>query len=239
MMLFASDVHLSESAPAVTDCFLNFLSGPAIQARAVFLLGDLFDVWVGDDSSATWVTPIVTALSSLTAANVPVFIQRGNRDFLLGGRFMRTTGCSLLPDEYALSHPHGRYLLMHGDQLTGDSSYQRYRRFGWPLLSLAAVCLPVATRRRVAAALRRASRGGSVLAEFNWPSAIRLLSQHNCQYMIHGHFHRREEVSYQSADGGEGYRRFCLPDWHNAPGYAALTDAGTRFYALEKSSGEC
>src|SRR5512137_2087133 len=127
--LFISDLHLDPASPGIQQQFLAFLESEARSARALYILGDLFEVWLGDDDPAPASRAVVHALRALTDAGVPCFVMHGNRDFLIGERFCRETGATLLPDGAVVDLYGQRALLMHGDVLcTDDVSYQRLRR---------------------------------------------------------------------------------------------------------------
>ena len=157
--LFASDLHLDSEAPWAIDAFLAFLDGPAAACEAVYLLGDLFEVWVGDDDDDPANLRACAGLQRLTAAGTPVYALHGNRDFLLGEDFERRTGVKLLPDP-VLVELHGvSTLISHGDVFCiGDHHYQELRTIvrqpGWQRRFLA---LPLATRRELASAARAGS----------------------------------------------------------------------------------
>src|SRR6476659_7246939 len=127
--LFLSDLHLAPERPAASAAFHAFTRGPARAAAAVYILGDLFDAWIGDDQLRDpFAADIAASLRALTVAGVPVHIARGNRDFLLGEAFARATGAALLPDELVVEAGGARLVVLHGDLLcTGDVDYQRYR----------------------------------------------------------------------------------------------------------------
>jgi len=127
--LFLSDLHLAPDRPAAAAAFRAFARGPAREAAAVYILGDLFDVWIGDDQlREPFARAIADDLAAISAAGVALFVGRGNRDFLLGERFARATGATLLPDEQAVDVAGERLVVLHGDELcTGDAEYQRYR----------------------------------------------------------------------------------------------------------------
>ena len=142
-ILFVSDIHLSPQRPTIVRAFLLFLSQRAHQAEALYILGDLFEAWIGDDDPSELAVSIKRALKQLSDSGVRIYIQKGNRDFTLGSRFAKETGVSLLPDEYMLSYLGHNALLMHGDSLcTDDIDYQRFRRksrhpiYLWCLLHL-------------------------------------------------------------------------------------------------------
>ena len=213
--LIAADVHLSPDCPRLNERFFFALRQAAVGASAVFLLGDVFDTWVGDNDDSPWVVSVRQQLAAVTAAGLPVFIQRGNRDFLLSTRFMRETGCTLLPDEYVLQTSQSRWLFMHGDTLADDPGYHYFRRFIWPLLRLAAALLPLPTRHYLAGRLRAASRGSKGCGMFRLDQKVvtAALRRHTCTRLVHGHLHALEEVVWQ--DGADSFKRFCVPDWQS------------------------
>ena len=227
-ILIAADVHLAANRDESNARFFRFLAETARDARLLFILGDLFDVWTGDDDDSPLAMMTKSALATLTVAGVPVFIQRGNRDFLLGTRFIRDTGCTLLPDEYVLIANSSRWLLTHGDALTKDPAYQRYRRWGRPPLAAAAGVMPRRWRQRLAARMRQGSRGGVQQAVFDAVATAARLRRHGCHNLVHGHFHLATESCWE--DGGDRFRRFSLPDWNDAcGGYAALQNGVLSF----------
>src|ERR1700722_2929573 len=115
--LLISDLHLDENRPDITDTFLRFLAGDAKEAEALYVLGDFFESWIGDDNLTPFNRLIISALKKATAMGLPIFLMHGNRDFLLGKSFLAQTGCQLLPDEYVLNLYGTPALLMHGDTL--------------------------------------------------------------------------------------------------------------------------
>src|SRR5512134_2756950 len=127
--LFLSDLHLSPERQDEAAAFRAFCAGPARDAAAVYILGDLFDWWIGDDQLRDrFFGDIGDAIRSVTAAGVPVYVAHGNRDFLLGERFARATGVALLPDRQLVDIEGTPVLVSHGDELcTGDLDYQNYR----------------------------------------------------------------------------------------------------------------
>src|SRR5687767_9618680 len=127
--LFISDLHLYAERPAITELFLAFLSGEARTARALYILGDLFEYWIGDEYAArNDVRPIVTGLRALADRGVPIYVMHGNRDFLLGPEFARASGATLLPDPSVIDLYGAPVLLMHGDSLcTRDTEYMAFR----------------------------------------------------------------------------------------------------------------
>ena len=158
--LFISDLHLDAAHPGIARQFLAFLDGEAREAAALYILGDLFEVWVGDDDPDPASREIVAALRRLTDGGVPCFVMHGNRDFLLGERFCRETGARLLEDGTVVELDGERVLLMHGDALcTDDVSYQRLRRIlRHPLTRWVFRRMSLGQRRALARRLRDGSR---------------------------------------------------------------------------------
>src|SRR5579864_3033183 len=158
--LFISDIHLSATRPDITDFFLRFLQGPAMQADAVYILGDLFEAWIGDDEQTELHRTIADALHTVTRVGVPIYFMHGNRDFLLGQEFADLAGCTLLPDPIVINLYDTPTLLTHGDLLcTDDKSYLRYRY--WVRKTLCQrlfLGLPLQWRQAIAERLRIASQ---------------------------------------------------------------------------------
>ena len=126
--LFISDLHIDESCPAITRQFLDLVEGEARQSEALYILGDFFESWVGDDAADPHQTAAISALKALTDSGVPCFVMHGNRDFLLGSQFCRMSGAQLLPDPLIVTLYGEPVLVMHGDALcTDDRAYQRLR----------------------------------------------------------------------------------------------------------------
>lgn len=230
--LFISDLHLAPSRPQMVAALQALLRGPARDAAALYILGDLFDSWVGDDQLREPVAAAVAgALAELSAQGVPIYLQNGNRDFLLGEHFAKVCGAKLLPD--AVVHDlHGTpTLLMHGDLLcTDDIDYQRFRRY-WadPKRRRRALSRPYFVRRAVAAVLRFASQRASArknasIMDVNAGAVIAAMREYGVNRMIHGHTHRpaRHVVSVD----GEAGERWVLADWYRVGSYLEVSAAG-------------
>src|SRR5690606_32265281 len=126
--LFVSDLHLDSAAPRAVATFLHFLSTDARRCDGLYILGDLFETWIGDDDDDAVQAQVCDALRALTGAGIPCHVQHGNRDFLLGAGFAARTGCTLLPDPFLFEGPAGRVVVSHGDALcTSDVAYQRFQ----------------------------------------------------------------------------------------------------------------
>lgn len=223
--LLLADLHLpvvaSGSAPKASflnEAFLRFCAGPARQARRVFLLGDVFESWLGDDLGLADYPREIAALKALTMSGVQVLYQTGNRDFMLGPGFARATGAVALPDEYLTDLGGVRTLLAHGDQYcTDDLGYQRWRRFSrnrlaqWLFLKL-----PAARRRRIGGGLRDGSAKAkqaktASIMDVNAEAVGEAFARHGVRRMIHGHTHRPAE--HTTTIEGQPAIRIVLSDW--------------------------
>jgi UDP-2,3-diacylglucosamine hydrolase len=217
--LFISDLHLDPATPAIARQFLQFLRTEARDARALYILGDLFEVWLGDDDPDPGAREIVAALRELTDAGVPCSFMHGNRDFLVGERFARESGCKLLEDGTVVDVGGEPVLLMHGDALcTDDHSYQRLRRIvRHPVTRWIFRRMSLEQRRRLAGRLRAGSRMhvGETAAEImdvNSQAVADALRKARVRTLVHGHTHR-PAVHALSIDGAAA-RRIVLGDWH-------------------------
>jgi len=217
----AADLHLSAHAPATCQAFLQFLDAASTHADAVFLCGDIFDAWVGDDDAcqnpAPWLADIVEALRR-TSARIPVWLMRGNRDFLLGPAFAQCVGARLLPDPVILQTDAGDVLLAHGDQYcTDDHAYQRFRRIVRnPVVQRLYLALGLDARRKIAAWARRRSQASQrrkpdAIMDVNAAAIVQALHASDASIMIHGHTHRPAQHTVQVA--GRTCQRFVLSDW--------------------------
>ena len=238
-VLFASDVHLSAQRPVQIERFLSFLAGPCRSANAVYLLGDLFDEWLGDDDDRDPHPRVLAALAQLTGAGVPVSIVHGNHDFLSGAEFMRRSGCRIL-DQPALVHVHGTpVVLLHGDQLcTRDESYQRWRSvFMDPANQREFLNLDFATRIARAAALRHESAQLTRLMpddimDVTESAVLEVLRTNNARHMVHGHTHR-PHIHHIDVDGEAGLR-VVLGDWYVDDLVVMWNDLGPRLVSAQE-----
>lgn len=217
-VLFISDLHLDPSRPAVTRLFVQFLRQSARQAQALYILGDLFEAWVGDDTLSAD-DSIISGLKALTAADVPVYVMRGNRDFLLGEGFSDATGALLLGDMCRIELDGVPVLLLHGDTLcTDDIEYQRFRTLVHdPRWQADFLAKPRAQRLAYAAQARQVSakrnRGlDDTLLDVSPRSVDRLLREQGVRHMIHGHTHRPAVHRFEL--DGKPAQRIVLGDWY-------------------------
>ncbi|WP_192457426.1 UDP-2,3-diacylglucosamine diphosphatase [Musicola keenii] len=219
--LFIGDLHLSEQEPAITAGFLRFLQEEASHADALYILGDLFDAWIGDDDPKALHATIATALQALAQQGVPCYFVHGNRDFLLGKCFARQSGMTLLPTETVLNLYGRRTLILHGDTLcTDDAAYQHFRRkVHHPLIQWLFLRLPLFVRLRIAARMRAASRQANqtksmAIMDVNPHTVFERLRHHQVDRMIHGHTHR-PAIHVLLLDGKHA-ERAVLGAWHQA-----------------------
>ena len=222
MILFVSDLHLSAQTPKLTRIFLDFLGGRARAAEALYILGDLFEYWVGDDDLEDLTNAsIAKALRELSDSGVALNVMRGNRDFLLGDGFAAATGARLLTDPYVLSLPAWQFVLSHGDALcTDDLEYQAFRsQSRTPEWQTAFLAKPLAERRAIARALREQSESGkqeknAYLMDLNPGATEDFLRDHGYATFIHGHTHR--PAAHDHIVDGISVERWVLADWHES-----------------------
>jgi UDP-2,3-diacylglucosamine hydrolase len=231
--LFLSDLHLSPDRPAALRAFHAFAAGPAREAAAVYMLGDIFDWWVGDDQMRMpFVAQVVESMRGISEAGVALYVGQGNRDFLIGQGLAKAAGATLLPD-FVLLDLHGvRTLLCHGDQLcTDDVEYQAYRtRMRDPEVQARLLRLPYFVRRIIAAWLRRKSRNTKALKpesimDVSIATVEQTFRDHDAARMIHGHTHR-PAVHVHDVDGTKR-ERIVLADWELDGRYLEVSAAGT------------
>ena len=230
--LFLSDLHLSPDRPAAVAAFHAFTTGPARAAAAVYVLGDLFDWWVGDDQMEDpFIAPIVASLRTLADTGIPLFVAHGNRDFMLGASFERATGATLLPEQVRLDLFGVPTLISHGDELcTDDAEYQAYRaRVRTPEAMRRLLRLPYFVRRLMAAWLRRKSSSDKTLKpeyimDVNVDAVADAFRRHGAQRMIHGHTHRPNRHRHDV--DGSSRERWVMADWHDRGHYLAVDAQG-------------
>jgi UDP-2,3-diacylglucosamine hydrolase len=235
--LLISDLHLDPARPEVTALFLRFLRGEAVTADALYVLGDLFEAWIGDDGSGATGDEVAAGLRAVADAGVPVYFMHGNRDFLVGHDYARRAGMRILPDPAVVSLYGEPVLLMHGDLLcSDDTAYQAFRTQtrdpDWQARFLAQ---PLAARIAFAAQAREASmarqremiaddRGAFETVTDVTPATVEAtLARFGVATLIHGHTHRPAIHDLQA--GGRDCRRVVLGDWYEQ-GSVLRVDAG-------------
>jgi UDP-2,3-diacylglucosamine hydrolase len=227
--LFVSDVHLDAIAPEAGEQFIDFLRTHAADAEALYILGDLFEVWVGDDDPSPEKARIVRALRELTRSGVACFVIHGNRDFLLGRQFCDTSGCRLLQDPVIAELDGERVLVTHGDALcTDDHSYQELRSSvrtaAWQRRFLA---LPFDVRDRFANKARAGSKAHTArtapqIQDVNPAAVETAFRTARVRRMIHGHTHR--PGIHNTVVDGEPAQRIVLGAWYEAGSYLVYED---------------
>lgn len=220
--LFISDLHLSEERPDISRAFFSLLAQRARGIEALYILGDLFEAWIGDDDPSPLAREVIAALAACSASGTALWVQHGNRDFLLGQRFARETGAGLLPDE-AIIDLHGeRVLLMHGDTLCSDDhDYQRFRRrVRNPLVKWLLRSLPLKRRQAIARRWRDSSRQHKSnkpenIMDVNQDTVAATMRRHRVTLLIHGHTHR--PARHPLVIDGTAAERIVLGDWDKQP----------------------
>jgi UDP-2,3-diacylglucosamine hydrolase len=237
--LFASDLHLDSEAPWAIDAFLDFLAGPARGADALYLLGDLFEVWVGDDDDSPDHQRTCAGLKALTSSGVPVYVIHGNRDFLLGDDFARRTGVKLLPDPVLLDLHGVPTLLSHGDVFcTEDPSYQQLRSIvRRPAFQRRFLALPLDARRALASAARAGSKAHTertipTIMDVNPDAVTRAFRATGARRLIHGHTHR--PAIHPGVVDGSNTERVVLAPWYEAASCVSVDAGGVREVALPR-----
>jgi UDP-2,3-diacylglucosamine hydrolase len=217
--LFISDLHLEPDRPATTALFLDFLKQRARQAESLYILGDLFEAWIGDDDDAEPGRVVADALRALSDSGVPVFFIHGNRDFLLGARFAAASGIQLLPETVVIELAGEPILLLHGDTLcTDDVEYQSFRaQVRDPAWRAQTLALPLAQRRVLAGQLRETSQKATQqkatdITDVNPAAVDAALRARSVRHLIHGHTHR--PAMHRWTLDGQPARRTVLGDWH-------------------------
>ena len=239
MLLFAADVHLSAHRPATVAAFSAFLSGPVRRADRLYLLGDVFDLWLGDDDRRVPHPEIEAALAETVSAGVPVDLIRGNHDFLLGDAFAERTGCRLADEPLVIERAGERTVLLHGDTLcTRDTEYQAFRRYARdPDNQRAFLARPMEERAREAAGIRATSDTRTRLKtedimDVTDEEVARVLSECGAKRMIHGHTHR-PAVHDLALETGSA-TRIVLGDWYDQGTVAVWDEAGCRLAAPDE-----
>lgn len=227
--LFISDLHLEAKRPDITRAFLHCLEQRAMRADELYILGDFFEVWLGDDDPNPLAREIAAALARLADAGVKTYLMHGNRDFLLGKRFCREARCTLLPDPYVANLNGERVLLMHGDSLCiDDIGYMRMRRTLRNPLSLFVLRnLPLTTRHKIGRKLRNESQAqtqqkASDITDVNLGQVAEVMRHHQVRTLIHGHTHR--PAVHELIIEGQPARRYVLGDWDKRGWFLEIAD---------------
>ncbi|MEJ5043549.1 MULTISPECIES: UDP-2,3-diacylglucosamine diphosphatase [Pseudomonas] len=228
MILLISDLHLQEERPDITRAFLDLLATRARSAQALYILGDFFEAWIGDDAMTPYQASICQALRALSDTGTQVFLMHGNRDFLIGQAFCKAAGATLLPDPSVVELGGEPVLLMHGDSLcTRDEGYMKLRRYLRNPVSLWVLRhLPLRTRHKLARKLRSESRAqtrmkANDIVDVTPEEVPRVMQQHGVHTLVHGHTHR--PAIHKLMVGDAPARRIVLGDW-DRQGWALQVD---------------
>jgi UDP-2,3-diacylglucosamine hydrolase len=236
--LFISDLHLSAERPDITSLFIQFLNKEARQAEALYILGDLFEAWLGDDMVLPEYAEAIAAMKALSDSGVPVFIMHGNRDFLLGEKFAAMSGVSLLDDPTCIDLYGKPTLLLHGDTLcTDDVKYQQFRTMvrdpAWQQQMLA---LSPTERLKLAREYRQMSQAetgnkAEDIMDVNQQTLEQVMQTQGVYYMIHGHTHRPAihdfNINLQAAT------RIVLGDWYEQGSVLVCDENGCELQGLK------
>ena len=235
--LFISDLHLDPERPAITELFLDFLANRAVRSEALYILGDLFEAWIGDDDTGPMNDAVCDGLRACKETGTPVFVMHGNRDFLLGAAFAARSACTLLDDPGCIELYGIPTLLMHGDLLcTDDTGYMTFRDMvrnpGWQETLLSK---PLEERRRMAQDMRASSREqtsgkAESIMDVNREAVERIMTENNVQRLIHGHTHRPAIHDLKVA--GHPAQRIVLGDWYEQGSVLVCSPAGCELQGL-------
>jgi UDP-2,3-diacylglucosamine hydrolase len=235
--LFISDLHLDAGEPRIIRRFLEFIEAEALAAQALYILGDLFEAWIGDDDDDAHLRPIVAALARVTGAGVPCAVMHGNRDFLLGARFCAATGCRLLGDYERIDLYGEPVLLTHGDLLcTDDTRYMALRgQLRDPQWQREFLAKPLAERRKIAAGLRElsaveiAAKSYDIM-DVNQQTVAQTMRDIEVSLLLHGHTHR--PAVHRFVLDGKPATRVVLGAWHDAATIVRWSASGFSLDAL-------
>lgn len=245
----ASDLHLGPATPATAEAFLAFLQAAEEEAAALLLPGDIFDAWIGDDvirAAPPWLATALTALRT-TASRIPLWLGRGNRDFLIGEELAGAVGARLLPEPALLQTDHGDALLTHGDEFcTDDAAYQQFRQMvrnpQWQAAFLAKTIperLAMAQQARGESQMANQSKSMEIM-DVNAGAVEQAFRDSGVALMVHGHTHR--PARHVLEVDGVKRERWVLPDWdcdHASPprgGWLVIDRDGLQFYDLETAA---
>lgn len=236
--LFIADLHLSAQRPDITQAFLDFINTQAQSADALYILGDLFEVWIGDDNPEPLLATVAEALRSLSS-NTPLYFIHGNRDFLLKQQYAARAGMQLLPQQHVINLYGTPTLIMHGDSLcTLDIKYQKFRRWWdqgwWQRLMLS---LPLWYRQRLAqkarakSAIAKASynaMGSANIMDVTPDEVPRVMASYGVTHLIHGHTHRPGVQALTI--NGRPAKRYVLGDWYTQSSYLQVAQDHWQLY---------
>ncbi|PCS22214.1 UDP-2,3-diacylglucosamine diphosphatase [Candidatus Enterovibrio escicola] len=230
-VLFISDLHLRPNHPEITACFYHFLRKEATKSTALYVLGDLFEVWIGDDDDEPLHNEVAAAFNTLKDEGVPVYFIHGNRDLMLGKRFAKASGMTLLPEVKIIDLFGQPTLIMHGDTLcVQDVGYQRYRKkVHNRFLQYIFLSLPLFLRKKIGRKIRRESmqvnthKSGNIM-DVDLKEVVRMMKANKVTQLIHGHTHRPNIHTFTV--GTKVAQRIVLGDWYTQGSILSCTKDG-------------
>lgn len=231
--LFIGDLHLSADRLDITQAFTHFLDTQLDDTDALYILGDLFEVWVGDDIAAPFALALAEKLKAVSL-KIPVYFIHGNRDFMLGKQFARQTGMQILPEVVKLNLYGVETVILHGDSLcTLDKAYQRFRKLrSFALARWLYGCMSKKTRQGIADKIRNNSKSSNqqksaMIMDVEPDAVSTLLNKTHCQWMIHGHTHR---PAIHQLDNGR--KRIVVGDWYEQGSVLSVSEHGIDLVSL-------
>ncbi|MGD8122723.1 UDP-2,3-diacylglucosamine diphosphatase [Vibrio sp. TRT 2004] len=217
--LFISDLHLSPTTPETTSCFIRFMREEAIHADALYVLGDLFEFWIGDDDRSEFASSIRDEFKRLTDHGVACFFTQGNRDFLVGRRFAKQTGVTLLGDETVIDLYGTKAVVLHGDTLcTDDVKYLEFRaKVHQPWLQWIFNHIPMFIKKKIVSKVQSDIKDDKKtksldIMDVTQGEVEKVMTEYNVELMIHGHTHRPNVHTFEQ--GNRVYTRIVLGDWY-------------------------
>jgi UDP-2,3-diacylglucosamine hydrolase len=241
--LFISDLHLSPARPELTRLACDFLDSQQGRVDEVYILGDIFNTWLGDDLVPAEFSPFVSALQNLSASGIKLFLMVGNRDFMLGHEFASQVGAALLKDYHRISFGNHAGLLIHGDTLClDDISYQRYRKvvrnrlLQWCFLKLPAHFRQNISDRIIAKSKQKKQHKTAMIMDVNQAEVSRVIEANQIEILIHGHTHRPAIHELAASTGHSSYR-VVLGDWENNISYLLADDQQLTLHDHRLDSG--
>ncbi|PKF61076.1 UDP-2,3-diacylglucosamine diphosphatase [Psychromonas sp. psych-6C06] len=234
--LFIADLHLSEQHPKITETFFSFLDSHTTNIDALYILGDLFEVWIGDDEHTPLMDLVADKLSQYSKQHhIPIYYIHGNRDFMIGKKYANQSSMQLLPEHYVVTLYGQKVLLMHGDTLClADKNYQKMRKvIHNPILQTIFNLLPLHFRKKIGWKIRTASQSKKVHKKNNIMGVTqdeveRLLLFHRCHTLIHGHTHQVAEHQFKIS--GESFKRYDVGDWFHNYSYLEVTEQSCQLH---------
>jgi len=225
---FIADLHLAQNRPDITACFLRFLKNEAAQAQHLYILGDLFEAWIGDDDDSEYLTTIAEALTALSTLGTTIYYIHGNRDFLLGQRFAKKSAMILLPEIDLIDLYGENVVIMHGDTLcTRDIGYQKFRKksrsWWWQAIIKS---LPLFIRKKIANDYRKKSAAATAtksqdIMDVTPDEVVKCLEDYHSQLLIHGHTHR--PAVHELKANNKDAKRIVLGDWYEQGAWLKVT----------------